>query len=168
MRELPLLNGGFALVDDADYEPMLAIGGWYAKTSAKSLQVVRDATTPDGKKTTLWSLKRTLMGNPEGMYVRFKDGNQLNNQRDNLIVMTPEESQRFRVKVVPPPRDLIKKPKKVVKYDRKRKQYVARVRVNKRYKIIGRFKTKPEAQQCYNEYMKQLGEHTQCPTTKSE
>ncbi len=84
MKELPLTRGKVALVDDADYESIrskklhavLAGGKWYAATNL-----------PRGTKPRRVFLHRLLLGAGRGQRVACKDGNALNCQRDNLVLL---------------------------------------------------------------------------------
>lgn len=91
MKEIPLSKGFFAQVDDADFE---IIGGrkWYCDKG-----VYAAFKTKVKGKTLIHYMHRILMDAKVGQQVDHKDGNGLNNQRDNLRLCTNQENQRNRI-----------------------------------------------------------------------
>lgn len=90
MKEISLTRGKVALVDDDDYEWLIAfkwhaIGsdkyGWYAAC------IISGSTV---------EMHRFIMGRPEGMEVDHADRNSLNNTRRNLRVVTHAQNVRNR------------------------------------------------------------------------
>jgi len=75
MKTIQLTQGKVALVDDEDV--------YYARRGVKI-----------NTKWTSESMHRQIMNHPEGMAVDHKDGNGLNNQRDNLRVCTDAQNTR--------------------------------------------------------------------------
>jgi len=75
-----------AIVDDADYSALVN-HNWYLEHTG---YVCTSAKTKSGK----WgyvSMHRMLLGFPEGKQVHHKNGNKLDNQRENLEVTTLAE-----------------------------------------------------------------------------
>lgn len=86
-REIQLSQGKVALVDDADFE-RLAVAKWCVTTNGYAIS----SSAPDGrggKRHT--TMHRLLMGSPEGMVVHHKNGDTLDNRRDNLEILTHSE-----------------------------------------------------------------------------
>jgi hypothetical protein len=52
VRQVPLPNGRFALVDDDDYDRVMAAGPWYAiRPNGVQTYAVREHRAPDGHRT---------------------------------------------------------------------------------------------------------------------
>lgn len=81
MKEIPLTQGKVALVDDADYE-WLVQWKWYARKGRRTWYAIR------GINKKHLSMHRELLGATTGSVVDHKDGNGLNNQRDNIRLAT--------------------------------------------------------------------------------
>lgn len=88
MREIPLSNGGVALVDDEDYERIAAAGTW--RRSTRKNYVVR-GTMRDGKVKTVF-MHREVMGDTAGIYYDHINGNKLDNRRSNLRIATNQQN----------------------------------------------------------------------------
>lgn len=97
MRTIALTQGKVALVDDADYEAVNA-HKWYAKKIGRGWYAMRGVRRFDGKWITQ-SLHQFLM--PGVSEIDHRDGNGLNNQRENIRPSTRQQNQqRFRSKPV--------------------------------------------------------------------
>lgn len=88
MKIIPLTRGKFAFVDDADHA-YLSQWLWHAVDSRrKNVPTIWHAarkSTRNGRKIYMHRTVLSRMGHPNDE-VRFKDGNRLNNTRQNLIV----------------------------------------------------------------------------------
>ena len=97
----------FAKVDDSDAE-RLNLFKWYAKESSTSWYAVRmkglcnysirGRRVKRSRKRETIRMHNVIMKSPEGMIVHHKDGNGLNNQRDNLELCTDMENTQEAVK----------------------------------------------------------------------
>ena len=93
---IPLTNGYEAVID-ADDAHMVAAFNWYAAVtrrsdgSIRSVYAVRagEGARCNGK-TIL--MHRVILGGPIGMSCDHRDGNGLNNRRDNLRAATPQQN----------------------------------------------------------------------------
>lgn len=83
MREIQLTQGKVALIDDADYERVIAFA-WYAAKSVTKNFVQWYAQTKINGKTAY--LHRFLMGAGPGAQVDHRDHDGLNNVRGNLRI----------------------------------------------------------------------------------
>lgn len=90
MKEIPLSQGKVALVDDADYEAV-NIHKWYALKIGYTFYAVRNILKPDGKRTTQYLHQFLMPGVPR---VDHRDGNGLNNWRENLRPATHKQNLR--------------------------------------------------------------------------
>ena len=88
-KRIPLGNGLFATVDAADY-PELSKYRWYATRRGSSIYAVRHEA---GKETYM---HRAIMKPRPGQIVHHRDGDGLNNRRDNLLVCTRRQHQSCR------------------------------------------------------------------------
>lgn len=89
MKEIPLTQGKFAIVDDSDYEILIRYRWHFNKGYA-----VRIVRTPNSKKRTYIGMHNVILGTPEGMEGEHRDGNGLNNLRSNLRICTHAENMR--------------------------------------------------------------------------
>lgn len=97
MRLIPLTQGQWALVDDADYEWLIAHTWCAHKCRGKidkfyAVTHIRDETG----KLKLVSMHRLITNCPKGMVVDHEDNNGLNNQRFNIRVCTHSQNQHNR------------------------------------------------------------------------
>lgn len=86
MKRIPLPRGGYALVDDADYERLCAYR-WY--TNGRGY-VQRD----DGKTTAY--MHRIVMECPDGLEVDHINGDRADNRRANLRLCTRAQNTSYR------------------------------------------------------------------------
>jgi hypothetical protein len=87
-KEIPLTQGKFAIVDDDDYERVSQFKWCYDKKG----YAVRGVTI-NGKHTTQ-SMHRFIMNCPPGYEVDHKNGNGLDNRKENLRICTKAENVR--------------------------------------------------------------------------
>lgn len=88
MMRVPISRGHFALVDDADYERVIAAGKWQAcpaLNDSRPTMYARRTVVIDGVKTTQ-AMHRFILEPPPGSDVDHADHDGLNNQRANLRV----------------------------------------------------------------------------------
>lgn len=79
MQRVELTRGYSALVDDADYDWVIAAGSWSARPSGRTVYAQRSVRKPGGGQTTQ-SLHTFLTGWP---YVDHENGDGLDNRRAN-------------------------------------------------------------------------------------
>lgn len=85
-REIPLTRGRLAIVDAADYE-WLSRYKWHFNNKGYA---VRSASR-DGRQRTIL-MHREIIKTPNHMDTDHRDGNKLNNSRDNLRACTRSEN----------------------------------------------------------------------------
>lgn len=160
MKKISLTRGKFALVDDEDYEKLVALK-WYTYPEKYTFYARTIAKRTGGKRTTV-KMHRIIMGAPPNMLVDHIDGDGLNNQRSNLRLVTITQSNRNRrgwsclgLKGV----------------SRHRNRFQARITVDKVSKSIGYFDTQKEAHEAYLREARKyehFGNGTQSQTTPVE
>lgn len=140
MKEIHLTKGKVAIVDDEDYERLMAIGKWYPLKMRSTYYAYRKI---DGRTTYMHSL--VLQKNDRKNKIDHKDGNGLNNQSENLRECTNAENLRHQ---------------KIRKNNTSgfkgvspfRSKWMAKIRIgNKHQKYIGTFDTAIKAAKAYNE-----------------
>lgn len=139
MKKIPLTQGYFAIVDDADYDYLNSLGSWHFDRYAKRV------TRKDG----VIYMHRLLIdaGNQSVDHI---NGNKLDNRRSNLRVCTQQQnvhntrSRKGTSKF------------KGVSWDKSRNQWKAVIGYNYRKIQIGRYATELEAATAYNEKARQL------------
>lgn len=98
MAEIQLTQGKVTIVDDEDYEALLAVR-WHAKRDKHTFYAKRNVPRPDGGTTTehlhCVVLARKL-GRPiaKGMECDHKNGDGLDNRRENLFEATGGQNRR--------------------------------------------------------------------------
>lgn len=102
VKQIPLTRGMAALVDDADFDELSRFK-WHAVPSGNSFAATRGQW--DGHRILHVFMHRQIMQAEPDRWVDHKDGNALNNQRDNLRFATRRQnranSRRNTTKTVP-------------------------------------------------------------------
>jgi hypothetical protein len=143
MKRLPLSMGLFALVDDEWFE-YLNQWKWYARKShnQNTFYVLRNKYKPFHVTIFMHNL---IMSPPNGLEVDHKDGNGLNNQRQNLRVCTSTKNKfnkgKYRTN---------KSGYKGVSWYPKYGKWQAQIQANKKKMNLGYFTDKIEAALAYN------------------
>lgn len=94
MAEIELSRGLVALVDDADFD-WLSRWRWQAHKAVvppHSYYAQRSEARDDNGRRPYVSMHRAILGNPVGLIVDHKNGNTLDNRRDNLRACSPSQS----------------------------------------------------------------------------
>lgn len=86
---VPLTKGYEAIVDATDV-PLVEGYNWTAAVKSRTVYAIRTDYT--GPKQRRVRMHRVILGEPEGMQVDHRDGNGLNNRRDNLRKATHSQN----------------------------------------------------------------------------
>jgi hypothetical protein len=86
MIEIPLTQGKVALIDDEDWI-LISRFDWFAHEEKSLWYAHSSVKRRDGARTTI-KMHRLILGARAGQRVDHRDGNGLNNQRDNLRLAT--------------------------------------------------------------------------------
>ena len=92
MKKIPLSQGKFALVDDADYEWLNKWKWYYAQGYA-----VRHSTNPKENRKLVF-MHNIIVPHPKGLITDHVDRNKLNNSKANLRLATKADNARNRKK----------------------------------------------------------------------
>lgn len=131
---IPLTRGQFALID-ADCPDYVYFNNWHASFAKTANSFYANSTHGE--------LHRALMGFPNSQ-VDHRNGNSLDNRMCNLRTCTAAQNQWN-----------MKRPKnntsgyKGVSYLKEERRWVARLSVNKKIIVIGRFYTRQRAYEAY-------------------
>lgn len=146
MKKIKLTRGKVALVDDADFDWLNQLK-WYASEAKKNTFYAMRVNCYGGERVSIF-MHRLIVGlTDRKILVDHKDGNGLNNQRQNLRSATPTQNcynRRFY------------KAKKSSKYkgvylDRPGGSWYSKIQINRVRKYLGMFKSEIDAAIAYNE-----------------
>lgn len=87
---IPLLRGGCAIIDAADIS-IVEKFNWHAHSEKCGLTYARASILGTGRKI---KMHRLLLDAPNGVLVDHRDGDGLNNRRENIRLATSLENQR--------------------------------------------------------------------------
>lgn len=161
VREIQLTQGKVALVDDADYE-YLSQWKWYAQL-IKGRWYARRSVRKGFPKQIALSMHQVILNTPKGMESDHKNGNGLDNQRQNLRVCT-KSNNMYNQKV----QTRSKSSKfKGVYWSNKYRKWVAQIRVNHKAIWLGNFNLEIDAAKAYDATAKEtFGEFAKLNTTE--
>lgn len=145
MKEIPLSQGKVALVDDADYDRLVAMGKWHLGGHGYAVRSLY-FKKPCGKKSYRHILMhRVIMDCPDGMVVDHINCNPLDNRKANLRICSHAENTRNQ-----------KIPKnnssgfKGVHWRKDVRKWRSRIRLDGKLKYLGLFDCPMQAARCYN------------------
>ena len=137
MKKIPLTQGKYALVDDQDYDRLVAEGSWHFDRYAKRVN-----------KRVVTYMHRVVMGSPVDEQVDHINGDKLDNRRCNLRVCTCSENLANR--------HVSRNKYRGVSWDKRRGKWKAVLGFHYSRIDIGRFDTQEEAAEAYNLVARQL------------
>lgn len=91
MKTIKLTHGKFALVDENDYEK-LSIYKWYYGTDGYAVRKPYDRVT--GTNPHIFRMHRVILDAKRGQLIDHKNGNRLDNRKENLRFCTYIENGR--------------------------------------------------------------------------
>lgn len=138
-REIPLTQGKFAIVDDADYEYLMQ-WKWCANFQHGIWYAVRTV------RPTLIRMHRIILDAPSGIVVDHRDGNGLNNSRSNIRLCTTSQNLHNISRIKGSSSTY-----KGVSWCKSRQVWEAQIKCNGISKYLGRFADELEAAKAYDE-----------------
>ncbi|QDV72476.1 HNH endonuclease [Botrimarina mediterranea] len=146
MREIPLTQGKFALVDDEDYDRLVSRGSWFFQAEGYA---VRNERRPGGGQQMV-KMHRLIMNAPDGFDVDHINNDKLDNRRVNLRLCSRAQNCRNRGPQANNPSGL-----KGVFFDRQHRRWTAQIRFDQRRYFLGRFTNPFDAAAAYDRAAKQ-------------
>jgi hypothetical protein len=144
VREIALSRGLVALVDDEDYHRVIAVDSkWYAKRHRQTDYARRNVWV-NGKRTTV-TMHAMITGCPKGLLVDHRDGNGLNNRRENLRVATNSQNSKNKTRKA----GGCSSRHKGVCWSKRDKVWRASIAADGKWKHLGNFKSEAEALSAY-------------------
>ncbi|MGB8225969.1 MAG: HNH endonuclease [Sedimentisphaerales bacterium] len=147
-RKIALTQGKFAIVDQEDFEE-LNTHKWYAAGCANNFYAVRVIGRINGRKKHI-SMHRQITQPPPGFVVDHKDGDGLNNRRENLRVVTETQNHYNSRKCS----KTTSSKYKGVCYDKQRNKFRAEIKYNGHRKFLGHFDNEIDAAKAYDKAAK--------------
>lgn len=142
MREIELTQGKVALIDDADYDKVSQLK-WCAWSGDKKRWYVR--STLNGK--AIYLHRFLLEVTDPKTKVDHRDGNGLDNRRENLRLASNTENSRNTRKT----NGQTSSAYKGVYWMKRDSLWVAEIMVDRKNKYLGRFSTEIEAAKAYDQ-----------------
>jgi hypothetical protein len=159
-REIPLTRGLVAIVDDMDYERVMAAGRWFADVSGRSTYAQRHIRRPDGTFTTQ-RLHNFITTWP---FADHHNGDGLDNRRENLRQATSAQNNaNTRLRLTS------RSGFKGVSWSSRRNHWIGQICASGRRHYLGSFATAEAAARAYDAAARELfGEfaHVNFPETE--
>lgn len=144
MKLIPLTQGLFTMVDDADFDRLVAMGAWHIDHGyAARRSLVSEAGYP----RRLIYMHQVLLGTMGGDHV---DRNRLNNQSHNLRSCTASQNMCNRASWGKTSKY------KGVSWASRDRRWLAQISLNRKSRVLGRYLTEWEAAISYNYAAKSL------------
>jgi len=143
MKEIPLTQNKFALIDDEDYEKVSDLV-WHFTDKGYAR-----AHDPVSGRSVL--MHRVIMNTPTGMETDHVNGNRIDNRKENLRVCTSSENRINSHK-----RNNCSSTYKGVNWDKFHKQWVAKLKVDGKQRLIGYFNEEYQAAMAYDIWAREL------------
>ncbi len=140
VKEIPLTQGRFAIVDDEDYEFLMQ---WKWRYGCDGY-AVRSLPRSTGKRKVVM-MHRLLNNTPDGMETDHRNGNKLDNRRGNLRTASTSQNQANRR-----PMKHSSSGAKGVFWKKKDQKWCAQICVGRKRQNLGYFSSKSDAALVYN------------------
>ena len=142
MKEIPLSQGKYALIDDSDYK-LVSKYKWHTHKTKRKHRVVYYARSNNKPMIYMHRLILNLLSNKlEGDH---RDGNGLNNQRYNIRLATKSQNLASPLLVRPHTSKY-----RGVSWNRKNKKWTAQIGGKYSYKYLGYFHDEKKAAKAYD------------------
>jgi len=150
MKQIPLTQGQFALVDDDDFEWLNSLGKWQAQYDPKmqSFYARHGEYIRGAKKYKVIHMHRILLNAEPGQLVDHENHNTLDNRRCNIRIVTSRQNQYNSKKRIDAKTSIYKG----VCWHTRDKKWRAQIEINGINKYIGSFNTEKEAVEAYDSW----------------
>jgi len=146
--EIRLTQNKVAIIDNEDYL-LISKYKWQAQFQRGIWYAI--ATYSKNNRSTTIRMHRLIMNIESGVQIDHRDGDGLNNCRNNLRICTISQNRANSEKRTPASSKY-----KGVRFDKKSKKWMVRISCNNIRKYLGSYKTEDEAAMIYNEQAKLL------------
>lgn len=151
MKTIPLSNGGFVIVDDADYDKLIKFK-WHGRRKEKVYYAVRGKYIKETRKRTKELMHRMILGlNDPKVLVDHVNGDGLDNRRSNLRICNGTENTRNSRRSCHNTTGF-----KGVSLNKRTGKFTARIMADNKRLFLGYFMTAEEASKVYNDKAKEL------------
>lgn len=151
MKKIQLTQGCFTIVDDDDFERLnnLKWSVWTHKNNYNKY-AIRNIKNDKGNSSQL-KIEHYILSKPvKGFVVDHKNGNSLDNRKENLRIVTLYQNRLNAIKRTNK-KSSIYKGVYLIKDNKKRnKKWVSNISINKKRKSLGVYYTEKEAALAYN------------------
>lgn len=151
MKEIVLTQGKVAFVDDGDFDELNSYK-WQAHKAPKTYYAVRSLPRENGKRPYV-RMHDALLGKQQyPVEIDHKDGNGLNNQKDNLRLVTHRQNTQNKknsIKTSAYPG---------VCFDKRSGKWRSTITINKKFKHLGLFEKEYDAFNAYRKAVCSIGE----------
>ncbi len=148
MKTIELTQGKLAIVDDADFENLSQFA-WYAAKHRKTFYAMRSGGYRDGKQLAAIRMHRQIVGAKVGEQVDHRDGNGLDNRRENLRFCDSVSNARNR-------RLESKGVRRRGDRPRGKRLWNARITVDRKTRSLSWFETQEQARAAYDAAEREL------------
>lgn len=145
MKQIPLTQNQFAIIDDEDYQE-LNKHKWFC---VKSTRHIGAYTKIQGQRVAMHRMVLGLVVG-DGLLVDHKNHNQLDNRRENLRLATQSQNQQNRL-----PLNNTTSKYKGVSWHKNNKKWSSRIKNNGANYLIGYFVSEIEAAKAYDKAAKE-------------
>lgn len=165
MKKIQLTQLQVAFVDNSDYEWLVGMGSWFVQfgpgyADGGRFVAARKAKQADGKRTNIY-MHRVIMDAQPGEEVDHIDVDPLNNQRDNLRIVTRSQNCMNKGS-----QSNNTSGRRGVSWDKASQKWRAGIKVNGEPIFLGHFDSLEEASTCHEAAReKHFGQHNRRLTT---
>lgn len=143
MKEIKLTQGKIAFVDNKNYE-ILNKFKWCAYWDKWNWYALRNSYFINGKRKKIW-MHREIMNAEKGVQVDHRNGNGLDNRKENLRLCNNQQNQRNKLNSYKNNKLKIKG----VSFCKKSKKFKAVIHINKKQIYLGSFNVLGDTDSAY-------------------